>query len=191
MNSLRLLAGLVAAGVIGITVGDTAFQTASAAENAPPVRLTNEQDHQRIMDLLHITALRPGRDGSNKQSPRYANYDEAKANPYPDLPDPLKLKNGRKVTQASDWWKKRRPEIVEDFDREIYGRLPKHVPAVRWTVEKTENGKNGDIDIVTKTLSGVVPAPGKQSVIDPKQRIIPRNTRLLTKSQIRHNLNSS
>ena len=32
--------------------------------------------------------------------------------------------------------------------------MPKNVPKVNWVVEKTENGKNGDFDIVTKTLSG-------------------------------------
>ena len=90
----------------------------------PPVRLTAQQDHKRIMDLLHITSLRQGADGNNRQAPNAANYDESKANPYPNLPDPLVLKNGKKVTTAEMWWKKRRPEIVEDFDREIYGRVP-------------------------------------------------------------------
>lgn len=146
MKSFRWLA-LVIAAVAVATRG---------AETGAPVRLTDQQDKQRLMDLLHITTLRPGRNGSDKQSPNYANYDESKANPYPDLPDPLKLKNGKRVTKASDWWSKRRPEIVEDFDREVYGRVPKNVPKVKWVIEKTEDGKNGDIDIVTKTLSGVV-----------------------------------
>jgi hypothetical protein len=146
MKSHRWPAGLAAAAAIVLT----------AAENAPPVRLTDAEDHQRLMDLLHITALRPGRNGSDRQSPRYANYDESKANPYPNLPDPLTLKNGKKVTNASDWWDKRRPEIVEDFEREVYGRVPRNAPNVKWAVEKSENGKSGDIDIVTKTLSGVV-----------------------------------
>jgi hypothetical protein len=57
--------------------------------------------------------------------PNAANYDEAKANPYPDLPDPLTLKNRWKVTTADAWWKQRRPEITEDFDREVYGRVPR------------------------------------------------------------------
>jgi len=34
------------------------------------------------MDLLGITSLRPGRNGSNKSDPNYANYDESRANPY-------------------------------------------------------------------------------------------------------------
>jgi hypothetical protein len=121
----------------------------------PPVHLTAEQDHQRIMDLLHITALRRGRDGS-PDSPNAANYDESKANPFPDLPDPLILNNGKKVTSPKVWWNQRRPEIVEYFDREIYGRVPKDTPKVRWEVAATKHTTNGDIPVTTKTLAGHV-----------------------------------
>jgi hypothetical protein len=38
------------------------------------------------------------------------------------------LKNGQKVTTAEMWWHERRPEIVEDFDREIYGAFPRKHP---------------------------------------------------------------
>ncbi len=108
------------------------------------------------MDQLHIDKLRQGANGSNKQAPNYANYDESKANPYPNAPDPLLLKNGKKVTTAKMWWNQRRPEIVEDFDREIYGRVPKNLPKVKWEVMNTTEGKNGDVDIVTKQLVGHV-----------------------------------
>src|SRR3954471_5475402 len=93
------------------------------ADQPPPVQMTAQEDHKRIMDLLHIAELRPGRNGSNPQAANYANYDEAKANSFPDLPDPLVLKNGKKVKDAKTWWSQRRPEIVEEFDREIYGRV--------------------------------------------------------------------
>src|SRR5580765_332185 len=73
----------------------------------PPVTLTAQQDHQRLKDLLHISALRPGRNGNNPQATNYANYDESKANPYPNLPDPLVLKNGQKVTTQAMWWNQR------------------------------------------------------------------------------------
>src|SRR2546430_4915083 len=55
--------------------------------------------------------------------PNFANYDESKANPYPSLPDPLMLKNGKKIAKASDWWSKRRPEIVEDRSEEHTSEL--------------------------------------------------------------------
>src|SRR6266704_984738 len=102
-----------------------------------------EQDHQRMMKLLKITSLRPGADGRNPEAPNAANYDEAKANPYPHLPDPLVLKNGKGVASAKEWWTKRRPEIAEDFDREIYGRVPKVTPTVKWEIVSATNEKNG------------------------------------------------
>ncbi|HKV38573.1 MAG TPA: hypothetical protein VJX67_05115, partial [Blastocatellia bacterium] len=123
---------------------------------APPVTLTAEQDHQRLMELLHITKLRSGADGNNPNAPNAANYDESKANPYPNLPDPLILKNGRKVTSAKIWWKERRPEIVEDFDREIYGRVPKTTPKVTWELTSTTRAMNGEVPVITKQLAGHV-----------------------------------
>ena len=88
------------------------------------------------MDLLGIASIRRGPSG-NPQAPDAANYDESKANPYPGLPDPLVFKDGTPVTTAEAWWQKRRAEIVEDFDREIYGRMPKQTPRVKWEVDAT------------------------------------------------------
>jgi hypothetical protein len=118
-----------------------------------PEQLTSEQDHQRMMDLLHITSLRRGADGDPK-SPYAANYDESKANPSAKLPDPLMLNNGKKVTSAKMWWNKRRPEIGEDFDREVYGRVPKNTPKVNWEVISAKKEMNGDIPVITKKLAG-------------------------------------
>ena len=50
-----------------------------------------------MMDQLGIKALRPGPSG-NENAPNHANYDESKANPYPNLPDPLVMNDGQKVT---------------------------------------------------------------------------------------------
>jgi len=120
------------------------------------IQRLSAEDHRRMMDLLGITSLRPGRNGMDPNAPNYANYDEARANPYPDLPNPLVLKNGRKVTTAEIWWNQRRLEIVEDFDREIYGRVPKDTPKVNWEVTKITNEKNGDVSVITKQLVGHV-----------------------------------
>ncbi len=124
-----------------------------------PLHLTSEQDHQHMMQQLHIDSIRRGADGNNPQSPFYANYDEAKANPYPDLPDPLILKEqGRRVSTPKMWWDQRRPEIVEDFDREIYGRVPKNTPKVTWElVSITQSRETPDsIPVITKKLIGHV-----------------------------------
>jgi hypothetical protein len=127
-----------------------------AAELPAPVEMTAEQDHRLMMDKLGISAIRQGANGRDPDAPNAANYDESKANPYPLLPDPLKLANGTAVRTEKDWWKKRRPELVELFDREIYGRTPKHTPAVKWEVKSTGNEKVADRDVVVRKLLGHV-----------------------------------
>jgi hypothetical protein len=109
-----------------------------------------------MLKLLNITELRPGASGSNPQAPNYANYDESKVKPYSALPDPLVLKNGKKVTSAKVWWNQRRAEIVEDFDREVYGRMPKVTPKVKWEVTSTTNEVKYDVPVITKQLIGHV-----------------------------------
>ena len=51
------------------------------------------------------------------------NYDEDKI-PAFELPDPLVLANGQQVTDGETWTKKRRPEILEWFTTQVYGRSP-------------------------------------------------------------------
>jgi hypothetical protein len=86
-------------------------------------------------------------------------YDEATANPFPGLPDPLVLSNGKRVTSAKAWWQQRRPELVELFDREVLGRVPAYTPTVRWEVASTERGSDpldSGIATITKHLIGHV-----------------------------------
>lgn len=132
---------------------------AASQENGkllPPVALSAEQDHARMMKLLGISSLRPGANPNNPNAPNAVNYDESKANPYPTLPDPLVLKSGQRVRTAREWWTRRRAEIVEDFDREIYGRVPKVTPRVKWEVVSTKREKNGEFPVITKQLAGRV-----------------------------------
>ncbi len=121
-----LLVAIVAASLL--PGARTADAPAGASTN-----WTTAQDHKNMMDQLGIRRLRPGPSGRSGAT-NEANYDPAKANPYTDLPDPLLLKNGQKVATAESWWTHRRPEIVEDFEREIVGRIPKNTPKVTWTV---------------------------------------------------------
>ena len=41
-----------------------------------------------------------------------------------ELPDPLVANDGAKITSAAEWREKRRPELIELFTREMYGRNP-------------------------------------------------------------------
>jgi lysophospholipase L1-like esterase len=120
-----------------------------------PTNWTVEQDHQNMMDQLGIKALRPGPSG-NEAAPNHANYDESKANPFPNLPPVLVLRNGAKVTSPAMWWEQRRPEIVEDFEREVLGRVPRNVPKVAWTVVKTVEATVGSDPVIGKLLLGHV-----------------------------------
>jgi hypothetical protein len=146
--------GLVFFISLAYAVPAAAFQAPASPQSA--IQAASLQDRQKMLDLLRITSLRTGANGSNPNAPNAANYDESKANPYPTLPDPLVLKSGKKVKTAKDWWNKRRPEILEDFDREIYGRVPKVTPAVKWEITGTVNENMGDIPVITKKLVGHV-----------------------------------
>ena len=108
-----------------------------------------------MCDLIGIKATRPGPSGT-PTAPNAANTDEAKATQYTSLPDPLILNNGKKVKSAKVWWGKRRPEIKEYFDSEIYGRVPSNVPKVSWEVVSVTYDTVGNIPVITKKLSGHV-----------------------------------
>ncbi len=132
--SSRTSACLALGLAVAMSVGTLSAQPAarSGADTAP-LNWTTQQDHQNMKDQLGITRLRPGPSG-NPNATNSANYDVTKANPYPNLPEVLTLKNGQKVTTADQWWKQRRPEIIEDFEREIIGRVPRSVPKVTWMI---------------------------------------------------------
>ena len=140
-----------------IVAAGTLLALAQAASSAAcsPVDFTAEQDHQNMMEQLGIKALRPGPSG-DENAPNHANYDESKANPYPDIPDPLKLNDGQKVTSPQMWWDKRRPEIVEMFDKYVYGRVPQQVPKVKWTVTAVDHEMIGFTPVIAKDLIGEV-----------------------------------
>ncbi len=138
-----LSACLVVAVTLGITVTHAANRGAAPQDGY--------DDHQNMMDQLGIKRLRPGANPNNQSI-----FDEATANPYADsMPDVLTMKDGTKVTRAAQW-PKRRAEISEDFEREIYGRIPANVPKVTWEVTTTTEGESGGIPTVTKTLVGHV-----------------------------------
>ena len=155
MKKIQILMGMLVLACMGM-VRIAAAQDAAATPASPAlVTFTDEQDHQNMMDQLGIQALRPGPSG-DERAPNHANYDESLANPYPNLPDVLTLKNGEKVTTPTMWWKQRRPEIVEDMEREVYGRLPKNLPKVTWTMPVTETENVGWMPVVVKQLVGHV-----------------------------------
>ena len=108
-----------------------------------------------MMDQLGIKRLRPGPSG-NEKAPDHANYDESKANPYPLLPNPLRLNNGREVKSTKDWNDTRRPQIVEAFEEHVYGKIPAQIPAVHWSVAAIDKENIGGHPVIAKDLIGQV-----------------------------------
>ena len=149
----------VFAGALAAVIVIGGVSAAAAADTAVVTKdWTAAQDHQNMMAQLGIKALRPGPSGT-ETAPNHANYDEATANPYPNLPDVLTLKNGKKVTTPA-MWNQRRAEIIEDFDREVLGRVPKNAPKVTWEVTKTAESKVAGHPVIGKQLIGHVDNSG-------------------------------
>lgn len=119
------------------------------------VTFSASQDHDNMMKQLGITDLRPGPSG-NDADPNHANTDESLANPCPQLPEILTTKSGEKVTNTEQWWKIRRPEIAEDIEREVYGRLPKNIPNVKWTAKIVDREFVGWTPVIARQLIGHV-----------------------------------
>jgi hypothetical protein len=141
-----------AAGLLAAVLFAPAPSPAQEARGSRPAFIpAGYDDYRNMLDQLGIKKMRPGRDARVQDT-----SDEATANRYRDsLPNLMTFKDGKKVSRA-DQWPKRRAEIVEDFEREVYGRIPKHVPAVTWEVTDTAAGESGGIATVTKTLAGHV-----------------------------------
>jgi (4-O-methyl)-D-glucuronate---lignin esterase len=132
----------------------SAFSQFFSKEKMDSINRLSEQDHQLMMKLLGISELRPGPSG-NPNDPDAANTDESKASPYASLPDPLVFKNGTKVTTPEEW-ERRRLEITEDFDREIYGKMPQNTPFVKWEVIRENDTMDGPYPVKIKNLVGHV-----------------------------------
>ena len=162
--SARRLAAWVAAALMASassaaaqSSGPAPAATPSAQPAAPPsaasspLQAAHAAERERILRALKIPALPPGASGSRAET-----YDEAAADPFPTLPDPLLFDNGAAVDSPGAWRGRRRAEILEHFEREVYGRRPVTIPAVTWRVAGTSQGSEGGIATRTTNLLGVV-----------------------------------
>jgi lysophospholipase L1-like esterase len=168
-------------------ITDTALQT-GGAPTQPPLTLTAQQDRQLMLDQLKIPAdrMRHGPNGMNPRAPNYQNTDEAKANPWPHLPEMMISKDRQPVTTPDLWWQVRRPELVEYFDAEVYGRVPPDVPKVTWEIAppggdsgrgRGFRGADPGVPTITRRLIGRVDnsACPAISVIIQLRLILPAN----------------
>ncbi len=146
----------IAIGLFLLVVSQLNAQMWSLSQNErDSINRLGQKNHEAMKGRLGITALRPGPSG-DESAPNHANYDETMADPCPHLPEILITAGGKKVKDAETWWEKRRPEIVEDFEREVYGRLPGHIPEVSWTVAVTDHEFVRRTPVIAKQLVGHV-----------------------------------
>ncbi len=122
-------------------------------EERDSINTISRLDHQRMMEELGISELRSGPSG-NPEAPNAANSDESKVKPY-TLPKLLEFEDGQKVESVADWGR-RKNEIKELFDREMYGRVPDDVPHVTWEVVSVKDTLEGDLPVKIKELVGRV-----------------------------------
>jgi RNA polymerase sigma factor (sigma-70 family) len=162
------LAGTVAATACALMVGTALLVPAALARpedssvavkltpsNAPapapaPQELLPVDDY---MHMLHVLGIKEIRGGAEPSDPRA--FDEATANTFRNMPDPLVMNDGTRVAAASQW-PQRRAEIVAAFEREVYGRIPDSVPPVTWEISSTTPGSVGGTSTITRTLVGHV-----------------------------------
>jgi hypothetical protein len=139
-----------------------AQQTAPAA---PPRMPTPEEraatsaasaaERNRELKLLGIIAMQPPATAYDIGKPGNANYDETTANPYPNLPALLVMKNGKTIKSPAQW-PQRRKELIDLFAENVYGKYPAHIPAVTWKVESTRETTISGVAAVVKHIVGRV-----------------------------------
>lgn len=71
------------------------------------------------------------------------NYDESKVPEYV-LPDVLKTTSGNVVDNKAMWEKVRRPEVLQLFENNVYGQMPKSFDSIRYSItNKDASAMNG------------------------------------------------
>lgn len=144
--------------IIGKTLSSLVFALLAASTvyaQCSPVHVTALEARQHMMDLLHIKSIWPPFSGSPK-GPNPANFDESKAGPFSQPPDPLVLNDGKPVTTPQMWWHERRPQIAAAFSADVLGRVPQNTPPIHWEVASVTREMNGDVPVISKKLVGHV-----------------------------------
>ena len=130
-------------------------QTFPTPQERAAIAAASSAERDREIKLLGIAEMQHGVTAYDIGAPGNANFDEAKANPYPHLPELLILKDGSKVNSAAQW-QKRRAEIKAMFDQEVYGKYPAHIPKVTWKVDDVATMDVKGIPAIVKHVTGHV-----------------------------------
>jgi hypothetical protein len=152
-----LLAAGAAMAPFALAQAQTPGSTAACPVGKPdnPIAIASSAERDREMKALGIAAMQPPVGAYDVGKPCNANYDEALANPYPRLPALMVMNNGTSV-KTSAQWQARRAEIKAAFDEQVYGRYPKHIPEVAWTVKDVQEQTVMGVPAIVKHVVGHV-----------------------------------
>lgn len=108
-------------------------------------------DYAHLLRRLDIRKMRPGADPANPNT-----FDESQAmRLMHTLPPLMRLGNGDPV-DSLEAWSQRRAELVELFEREVYGRIPTGAPGVAWSIRSTRDEVIADKPVRVHELVGRV-----------------------------------
>jgi hypothetical protein len=141
--------------ILFLAAAASAQSPAPTPDERAAIAAASAAERSREMNILGIAELQPPSTAYDIGKPGNANYDEARANPYPGLPPLLVLKDGTAVRTTAQW-QKRRTEIKALFDEHIYGKYPARIPAVTWTVTSLEQMTVQGVPAVVKHVTGHV-----------------------------------
>lgn len=144
-------AGLSWAVAFGLVI----LAQSTLAQDRAALQAANQAEREREARMVGAWPLQTPGTAYDPGKPGNVNYDEARAQVHPNLPDVLTLKNGTKVTTPAQW-KIRAAEIRAMFDSEVFGKYPKGLPGVTWRVTGTEERDVEGIPALVKHVTGHV-----------------------------------
>src|SRR5690606_13315901 len=105
--------------------------------NLPEIQKDHLMKHIALIAFICLFIASP-----NARAQRDVNYEESKVPSY-KLPELLKTRSGKKVTDKQEWTAVRRKEIVEDFEKYVYGKTPNRPMDVTFEVHKIDKNALG------------------------------------------------
>lgn len=178
LSGVALLAVSLFGGTAAVPLGfrqqsNATAQGSDEAQQRVRIEKANGAEHKRELNLLHLTATRPGVSGDGKGD-RPVNYDESKAHVTDTnvlqpgtLPPVLRFADGKPVRNVRDW-QRRRAELFRMFDQVELGVTPAGTPAVRWKVVSASvearqvlgaDGTPQTMQVTVRKVSGVLDQP--------------------------------
>jgi len=118
--------------LVACTYYEAVYKTSVVGNSYCPPNLTRNRI-ELAQNCAHAACEHPFDVTKVKEEPEYLNLDPRAIEPY-TIPDPLVMKDGRKVETSEQWYKERRPELLGMFETEMFGKAPGKYPGTSYEV---------------------------------------------------------